>query len=133
MSKLSLSWFLRALEISCYTNHNWTCVSKIGINYYLLGNCLYNWYIWSYISIVLLWRFWIRAVDFEVHFIVPCYVPIVFNFIGTIAFLAFKPVNITCESSMFTFLAVFALENARVHIDTSNCDNVLTNVKASIN
>ena len=72
-------------------------------------------------------------VGFEGHFTVPCYIFIVFNFVETIVFLTFKSVNTTCESNIFSFPAVFTLGDARVHIDTSNYNNVLTDVKASIN
>lgn len=109
MSELSLFWFLRAFEISCYTNHDWTCVFRMGINCYLLSNHLYNWYIQSYVCTILLWGFWVRVVNSEVHFAT------------------------SYKSNMLPFPAVLILEDIRVYIGTSNCGNVLTDVKAPIN
>jgi len=56
----------------------------------------------------------------------------VFNFVETIEFLAFRSVNVTHKSSMFLFLAVLVLGNTRVHIDISNHGDVLNNVKVFV-
>jgi len=105
---------------------------RIGINCYPHDDCLCNWYIWSYTSIILLWVFWVRRISLEVCFVTLHYVSIVFNFVETIAFLAFRPMNTTCESSMFLFPAIFILEDIRIYIGISDYSNVLTNVKIPV-
>jgi len=52
--------------------------------------------------------------------------------VGNIVFLAFKPMNATYKSNMLPFPAVLILEDIGVYIGTSNCSNVLTDVKAPI-
>jgi len=56
-----------------------------------------------------------------------------FDLIKFIVFLIFGPMNTTYEYSVFSLLVVFTLGDTRVHIDTSDCGNVLTNVEASVN
>ena len=51
----------------------------------------------------------------------------------SIAFLAFRFIDTICECRMSPFPAIFALRNARVHVGTSHCGNVATNIKASVN
>ena len=37
------------------------------------------------------------------------------------------------EGSVVPFPAVFALRDARIHVSTSNCGNMLTYIKSSVN
>ena len=59
-------------------------------------------------------------------------IPIVFNFVGTIVFLTFRPVNTIYKSNIFPFPVVLTLGDARIHIGISNCSNVLTDVKTPV-
>ena len=56
----------------------------------------------------------------------------VFRFIQTIVFYALKPLDSAYTSCMFPLLAIFALRNSQIHIHTSNCSNVATNIKAPV-
>ena len=56
-----------------------------------------------------------------------------FNLVRFIVFLTFRPMNITYKYSVFPFPVGFALEDTRIHINTSDCGNMLANVKVSVN
>ena len=56
-----------------------------------------------------------RKISLETYFATLYYVPIVFNLIRSVAFLAFRFMNIICECRISPFPAIFALRDARVY------------------
>ena len=50
-----------------------------------------------------------RKVNFEVDLKIPHHFSMVFDFVESITFDASRPICMTCESYMTTFLAIFAL------------------------
>lgn len=57
----------------------------------------------------------------------------IFNFVRTITFDAFKTIHTTHKGHVFSFPAILALENFRIHVCILDCCNVATNIKASVN
>ena len=61
------------------------------------------------------------------------YIPIVFNFVRTIIFLAFSAMCIASKSYMSLFPTVFVLRNTKVHIGSLNSSNTIPYIKTFVN
>ena len=61
------------------------------------------------------------------------YIPIVFNFVKTIIFLAFGAMCTASKSYISLFPTVFVLRDTRVHIGFLNSSNTMLYIKASVN
>ena len=53
--------------------------------------------------------------------------------VQTITFYALRSLNPTYTNCMFPLPTIFVLRNSQIHICTSNCSNVATNIKAPVN
>ena len=73
-----------------------------------------------------------RRVNFVVSFTTPTKLPVVFQFVRTVALYTLGSLNATWEGWMSPLPAVLALENFRIHVCASNCRNVVTYIEASI-
>jgi len=58
---------------------------------------------------------------------------IVFNLIGTVAFDIFGPMHVIHESHMTPFPTILTLRDTWVHIYSSNCYNVTSDIGTSVN
>ena len=73
------------------------------------------------------WRRW-----FIVFLVAPCHLLMVLRFMRSIAFDASGHVWLAAECWVSPFPIVFTLRNAWVHIHAMNSDNILANVKLSV-
>lgn len=74
-----------------------------------------------------------RRISLETYFATLHYVPIVFNLIRSVVFLAFRSIDMICECRMSPFPTIFTLRDARIHVGISYCGDVAINVEASVN
>ena len=73
------------------------------------------------------------GIGFEICFVTLYYVSVVFNLVGTIVFLTFRPMNIIYEYGMSPLPAILTLGNARVHVGAFDSGNVWTNIETLVN
>ena len=55
-----------------------------------------------------------------------------FWFVGTVTLNAFGPLDMTQESGMAPFPAIFALGNSWVHVGSSDHSDVIAHIEASV-
>ena len=58
---------------------------------------------------------------------------IMFSLVRSTILSIFQPLNITSESCMFPFSAVFALENIQIHVCTSNSSDITPYIETLVN
>ena len=73
-----------------------------------------------------------EEIGFEICFVILCYIPIVFNLVGIIAFLTFGPMNVICKYGVFPLWTILVLRNARIYVSASDSDNIWTNVETPV-
>ena len=56
----------------------------------------------------------------------------VLRFVRTIVFNTFGPLNLTQESGVTPFPAIFALGNSRIHICSSNYSDVIAHIETPV-
>ena len=78
-------------------------------------------------------HFKIRKICLWVSFVTLAKLMMVFRLVRPIALNTFDPLDSTQKCEMTLFLAIFTLQNFRVHVSTSNSHNELTNIEASVN
>ena len=57
---------------------------------------------------------------------------VMFGFVWTVTFDILGTLNPACTSQMFLFPIFFILKNAWVHVSTTNCSNIASNVETLI-
>jgi len=73
-----------------------------------------------------------RRISFVICFTTPSKVPIMFGFMGIIAFYTLSSLNSAWECHMPLFLAVFTLGYSRIHICTSDSCYVAPYIETSV-
>ena len=128
------------IELALISWSSWDfllCQSQLNLNKYRL---LFAWWFIAF-AINIFEAIWTRfsfegfksgGIDFEIGFAISCHISIVFNLVRFIVFLTFRPMNITCEYSVFSSPVGFALGNTRIYINTSDYGNVLANIKVPV-
>ena len=81
----------------------------------------------------LLFCFKFEWVNFEIHFVIPCKMSVIFTLVWTIVLNVLQFLNLMCKSSIIPFPAVFALEGTRNHVCIMNGHNIASNIEASVN
>ena len=71
-------------------------------------------------------------VDLEISLVTPSKVVVMFGFVRTVAFQISSILKSACKDYMPPLLAVFALQNTRVHVSTVNGSDKVTNVEVAI-
>ena len=57
---------------------------------------------------------------------------VVFNLVKTIVFLVFRSINMTCEHSMSTLLAILVLGDIRIYVSLFDDGNMWTSIKTLV-
>ena len=74
-----------------------------------------------------------QRICLEIGFIIPCYFSVMFNFVWTIAFLTLWFMHVICVYDIILLPAVLVLRNTRVHICSSNHNNMSFYIKIPVN
>ena len=74
-----------------------------------------------------------RRVSFKVILTIPYYLLVIFNFIRTIALLAFSTIYMIGKDSISLLPTILALRNTRVHIGSLDSSNMLFYIEISVN
>ena len=74
-----------------------------------------------------------KRIRLRVSFATPAKLTMIFKLVRSVALNTFGLLDSTREHRVILFLAIFTLQNPRVHVSTSNSHNELTNVEASVN
>ena len=103
-------------------------------------------WVWIYLMIILTVRaiewmrtqfaficFKVKRICLWVSFAIPAELMMVFGFVGPVVLNVFGLLDSTWECGMTPFLAIFTLQNLRVHVSTSNSCNEPTNIEALVN
>jgi len=77
--------------------------------------------------------FKVRRIHLRVSFATPAKLMIVFRLVRPITLDIFGSLDFTRKRGVIPFLAIFTLQNSRVHVSTSNSHDELTNIEASVN
>ena len=72
-------------------------------------------------------------VNFEIHFVIPYKMSVMFTLVWTIILNVLQFLNLTSKSNMTLFLAVFALGSTRIHVCIMNGHNIASNIEALVN
>jgi len=73
-----------------------------------------------------------RWVDLSVSFAIPGKFLMIIGTMETIALSAFRSLNVTDSCQVTPLPAIFALEDARVHVGTPYCSNNVSDIKSSV-
>jgi len=73
-----------------------------------------------------------KGVSFSIHFATPPKLVMIFRFMRSVALDALGSLNMVGQSCVSPSPAILALRDARIHIDTPNGNNVLSNIEASV-
>ena len=76
--------------------------------------------------------FWARRICLCIGLTAPAEFMMVFQFVRAVALDTFGTLDSAWESRVSPFSAIFALQNSRVHVSSSNCCNIPSNVEGMV-